>query len=95
MLDEGKLWFGTEVGLLYMDVNTRKINQIKSSAANYYIANYPITSFVRYGADLLVIGTDHGGLFLYDKRENKFIQHKDSIPICCYPNIPLFIFTQT
>lgn len=79
MLDEGKLWFGTEVGLLYMDVNTRKINHIKSSAANYYIANYPITSFVRYGADLLVIGTDHGGLFLYDKRENKFIQHLHNI----------------
>lgn len=79
MLDEGKLWYGTEVGLLYMDVNTRKINHIKSSTSNYNIADYPITSFVRYGADLLVIGTDHGGLFLYDKREDKFIQHQHNI----------------
>ena len=75
LIDDDKIWFGGESGLAIFNLKTNTSSLIKSQSSNNNISNYPISSIVSLDKNLILIGSDHGGIHLYDKSSDTFTQY--------------------
>jgi signal transduction histidine kinase/ligand-binding sensor domain-containing protein/DNA-binding response OmpR family regulator len=72
---DGYLWIGTWSGLLRYDGYSTKIFKSDDSQP-FALKSNKITSLLEDSHGFLWVGTRNGGLFRYDKAEDKFYQYK-------------------
>ncbi|MDA3894500.1 MAG: ATP-binding protein [Salinivirgaceae bacterium] len=69
---KGNLWIGTENGLYIYNISTDKCKRITTESSNNSINSNAITSILEYKEGEYWIGTDHGGINIFDSKTNTF-----------------------
>lgn len=76
--DEGNLWIGTEYGLSMFNIKKNLFKNFIGDGSPYKLSNNIIFSIYQIKSGEILIGTFGGGLNIYNKRTNKFINYQNN-----------------
>ncbi|MES2276169.1 MAG: two-component regulator propeller domain-containing protein [Bacteroidota bacterium] len=73
LYDKGNYWVGTQRGLCYFDLHTKKFKRLKHNDKNpYSLSSNTVISLFTDPRARLWVGTEGGGINYYDRDHNKF-----------------------
>jgi signal transduction histidine kinase/ligand-binding sensor domain-containing protein len=74
---QDNIWYCTENGLYFYDQKTREFTHFQKGPGNKNLNENAVSDVTELGGGIFLIGTDHGGVNIYNQNTGTFTYHKN------------------